>query len=375
MTDADTDRGESRKPTRPSRHAVIMRGLVAPFFGILAVASIVLGCLNATVWKPSSEIRAQARVAGARYIATDPKVLTLVDEQAELKVTGPSSSQEVCIALGSPKDVAGWTAGKDYVRITGLQDWASLSTHEAHDRSQAKGVKGQDVAFKDSDMWTRVRCGKGSARMNTTSADADRVALIYLGKNANTSSSARVSLHWVRHSLPDFATPFYFVGALFVVLTVLSASVFAMPPHKRRKRELVSTATPVQEEVSIKDAVTGSLYSLKEAASLAAPGKSAHMVHRHGRVDAGGDTPFGTPAATGPVVHDPGNRNLPAEQSQELDLSALGIQDQETAAPEPEGVGEETTLISQNEFDEYLARLAAEETESADDGAEEGGQQ
>ena len=37
---------ETQKSERPTRHAMIMRGVVTPIFGLLAVAAIVLGVLN-----------------------------------------------------------------------------------------------------------------------------------------------------------------------------------------------------------------------------------------------------------------------------------------------------------------------------------------
>ena len=61
---------------RPSRHAKIMRGVVTPIFGLLAVAAVVLGYMNATMWKPSTEITASATMSGSRYVVTDPNVLT-----------------------------------------------------------------------------------------------------------------------------------------------------------------------------------------------------------------------------------------------------------------------------------------------------------
>ena len=76
-----TEDAETQKSERPTRHAMIMRGVVTPIFGLLAVAAIVLGVLNATIWKPSSEITASANVTGSRYVVTDPGVLPLVDNQ------------------------------------------------------------------------------------------------------------------------------------------------------------------------------------------------------------------------------------------------------------------------------------------------------
>ena len=74
---------------------------------------------------------------------------------------------------------------------------------------------------------------------------ASTVAIVDLGENV---TNAKVQLHWVRSEVPDFAMPFYLSGGLLAVLAVLCASVFAMPPHKRRKRMVEGTASAVIEE-------------------------------------------------------------------------------------------------------------------------------
>ena len=65
-------------------------------------------------------------------------------------------------------------------------------------------------------------------------------------------------LCWVRSEVPDFAMPFYLSGGLLAVLAVLCASVFAMPPHKRRKRMVEGMASAViEEEAPASIAVSG----------------------------------------------------------------------------------------------------------------------
>ena len=52
--------------------------------------------------------------------------------------------------------------------------------------------------------------------------------------------------------------PFYLSGGLLAVLAVLCASVFAMPPHKRRKRMVEGMASAViEEEAPASIAVSG----------------------------------------------------------------------------------------------------------------------
>ena len=97
---------------RPSRHAKIMRGVVTPIFGLLAVAAVVLGYMNATMWKPSTEITASATMSGSRYVVTDPNVLTLLDQNATITVDS-GSSQDVrgvgfvqgCCRMGRVREV------------------------------------------------------------------------------------------------------------------------------------------------------------------------------------------------------------------------------------------------------------------------------
>ena len=122
---------ETQKSERPTRHAMIMRGVVTPIFGLLAVAAIVLGVLNATIWKPSSEITASANVTGSRYVVTDPGVLTLLDKNTTMTVKSSSSKDETCVALASTKDAAGWVASeKSYQRISGLTSWTELGVQK-----------------------------------------------------------------------------------------------------------------------------------------------------------------------------------------------------------------------------------------------------
>ena len=225
------DERKSKSAARPTRHARIMRGVVTPILGLLAVACIGLGIMNATYWKPSSQIAASAAVKGTQYIVTDPGVLPLVDNQVTVSADAGSSDGEVCLALGSNKDVIGWLARQPYVRVTGLNEWTTLATTKVSAQGSAADAGDDAVAFKDSDMWTSVTCGTGTVKAETkVASDSGTVAIIDLGK----SSNATVRMNWVRQTLPDFAMPFYFAGGLLALLAVLAASLFAMPPHKRR---------------------------------------------------------------------------------------------------------------------------------------------
>ena len=102
-------------------------------------------------------------------------------------------------------------------------------------------------------MWRTVKCNAGSVDMqfkgaNTNNAE-DSVAIIDYGNRKGGS----VTLDWNRRSMLNFAMPFYLSGGLLAILAVLSASVFAMPPHKRRnKRAFAMVDASVPRRVTMR---------------------------------------------------------------------------------------------------------------------------
>lgn len=344
-------------------HARLMRGVVTPILGLLAVASIGLGLMNATEWKPSRTITAQTQVSGSRYVVTDPGVSGLVDDDVKVNVS-VGGAEKVCIASTSAKDATGWLSGETYTRVTGLQDWSTLSTVKATgDTSASADAAAEEqtgVDFKDSDMWRAVTCDERNVETEINAKDSSDVLLIDLGKKQN----ADVSLTWTRKTLPDFAMPFYFVGGLLAFGAVLTASVFAMPPHRRRNKRVVSGMAgqleeqeqqPI-EEVSVKDAVAGSLSGLASAFK-----PRSRRSRRHAAVS--------DDEIAQPTVVDPSARNLVADAAGDTEV-------------DDESVGEETSVISADELQAYFARLAQESGESfgmgtqtdaeADSGADSG---
>lgn len=359
MTEAQEEQKDSRQPAKPSRHAHFMRGVITPIFGLLAVACIVFGILNSTIWKPSTHVDAGAQLKDTQYVLVDPGVLNLVDQTVELTAsttdtptdepsgdTDNTDSQnqtqttdEVCIAIASAKDVAGWLSGEPYTRITGLSDWQHLSTQTEIAHGEASTSENQ-VAFKDSDMWQRVECSASTATIQLNDVTANQVALIDFNRSV---SSADIQLQWTRTTVPDFAMPWYFAGGLLAILAVLSASIFAMDQHKRRKvvDETVEI-TPKErntDETPIGVALAGSLSKLKPKKKT--PSDKPHRRHaRHGQGETTGSIP---------TVIDPHARNLVAEQEASADA------DHEANDQEP------TSVISDDEFAAYFMRLAQEE--------------
>lgn len=292
----------------------IMRRIVAPFFVVLAVLSVALGVANATFWKPNDVVIAYAQVTGTRYIVTDPGVLNLVDSKVRVSVAALRTRKPICVAVGLTKDVRGWVAGSPVQRITGLKDWNNLSVSEMSGKSTLQqdfntDIKDSDVKFQQSNLWPSVTCQLGLAKLSINTYDYVQTAgsasydhavatgaVLKSGKNSKKSSNRRysrsmrarsqaarrvllidlgdnvpaasVELRWRRHQVPDFATPLYFVGALFAVLALLAATIFAMAPHRRRNKQLAANSSGLlskqskDEEVTFSEAFSGTVHGM-----------------------------------------------------------------------------------------------------------------
>ena len=367
--DAAQQDSESAEIERKNRHrAKIMRGVVTPTLGLLAVAAIVLGVLNATIWKPSRVITATAQVAGEQYIVTDANVEGLVDSHVKVDVE-TKHSDTVCVALAASKDAAGWLGNDAYARLTGLADWTTLSVEKVASRSDGSQNKSDEggsdsVAFQDSDMWRSVKCGKGKTSVETQETNSTDVVFVDLGK----ATDSDVSFEWTRQVLPDFAMPMYFVGGLLAVAAVLTASVFAMPPSRRRKRVAVqSDAQPVDDsaaeagKVTVGQALAGSLSGF---ASLFGPKPKRRRRHAAGRAaESATESAAVDEEASQPVVIDPASRNLVADAADAAQSADIADAAEQTAA-------DETAVISPEELQAYFARLAQEIGDDAADEAQ-----
>ena len=267
ITPAEGKPDEPGPKKKTSRHKWIMRGVVTPALGLLAVASFAFGALNYTIWKPNPQVTATSASISQRYIVTDPGVANLGDPKVDVKVTSTSGS--VCVALGEARDVAGWVSGHSYTRVTGLSDWQHLTVEDASTKASgnADTDESNDVNFDQSDMWSQVKCGSGTLDVNWDISDGNQVLLIDTQAKTSAGSAASdsgagqsgdqakgdttLAFTWVRSKVLDLGTPFMVAGGLLTVAAVATATVFAMEAHRRRnKRTLaaVPVAQPVNED-------------------------------------------------------------------------------------------------------------------------------
>lgn len=280
----------------------------------------------------------------------------------------------------------------------------SLNGSSNSDGSSNSGINSdansnQSVPFNKSDLWASSTCQLGLARLSVNLSDfvqthpdaymhtesgkrdenglnisegtkndagssssqstalrsqlARRVFLIDLGDNAK---NAYVEMRWRRHTIPDFATPLYFVGALLLIMAALSATVFAMSPHYRRNKRLIASRSMLLEaesnnkrvEVSIIEAFAGTFAELfgSHHKSKSSSSHARHGVHARKK-----------------------NKENISNQNNEQKYSVVIRDDNSSATSKSKESYEnikssdftdETAVISRDELQSYFARLAQE---------------
>lgn len=292
----------------------------------------------------------------------------------------------------------------------------SKSKSDSKDSASDASNKNKDVSFENSDLWEQRSCQAGIARlsvnlsdfiqsrsgvyMHTESGkrDADgveasisqksgrtnssdntsalrsqlskRVFLIDLGDN---SKNAYIEMRWRRHSVPNFATPLYFIGALFIVMAVLSATLFSMAPHKRRNKRFVASRSGAlesenkREEVSISEAFAGTFVELfgsrrkkKSSGSHARHGAHARKGKRNNEISADkqDDLKYS-------VVISADNSSLNSENNGASGASGTSGAKKSSENINPHDFNDETKVISRDELQSYFARFAQETYEDS----------
>lgn len=227
------------KSNASSKRVAIMRGVITPLFGVIAVISLIFGILNSTLWKPQHDISASTTQVSTQYLATIPGVLQLVDDTVTVDVKAEDPSTELCMEVSNQNDVSSWLDGAVYTQVSGMESWSALQTQQAK-TGEADTAEGADsLSFKDSDLWTQATCDTGEISVGSlTYNPQDALIVVSDPENPGMSDSAvkpyTLTLSWHRDTAPNYAMPFYAVALLFALLAVLAATVFSREHAGRR---------------------------------------------------------------------------------------------------------------------------------------------
>ncbi|GAA1709120.1 hypothetical protein GCM10009809_01710 [Isoptericola hypogeus] len=206
-------------------------GGVLVLLGLVAVA---LGVASATVWRDSDTVVATAEPVGdGTMVVTDPGVLGLVSGDVTVTATAPEG-QPVTVVVGRDVDVLGWVGKDPYSRVTGLQDWDTLTV----EAGQAAPADGEEEAAPSganpagSDMWIAETSEDGTATLRW-SDQPGRWTLLAAGVGEDAQAPT-LELTWPR----AVATPYLWpaVGA-GVVLVLVGLALFVVGVRRGRSRK------------------------------------------------------------------------------------------------------------------------------------------
>jgi hypothetical protein len=250
------DRKSDRKKRYQHKYQVILKFVVAPILALLAIASLVVGILFATVYRPSPKVNASTTTT-QRYVATAPGMLDLVAPKVTMTLT---SSAQICAAVGSSQDVAGWLANQQYTAITGLSTWQTLSAStkkmgdyprsiaapadapeaQTADSDKTETADAAGVPLSQSDMWDSIKCANtisftNDASTSASDSDSSKALIIDAQPTGDTPAQVDISFAWVRTQMPNISLPYYFAAGLLILAAVLCFVLFSLEPHRRRK--------------------------------------------------------------------------------------------------------------------------------------------
>lgn len=325
------------------RHVKIMRGIVTPVLGVLAIIAFVFGGLNATIWKPNPHVTVSTGTLSTNYVVTDPGVLALADNTVDISATAASGDQ-VCIAVTSARDATGWLSGQKYTRVNGLATWQNFTTQTSSTKDS--GDTGT-VAFADSDMWEQVSCNNDKTTLQWKGDGGDRVILVSAqGADPKANTKLDFTMSWTRATVPNFAMPFFFVGGLLTVMAILAATLFSLEGHRRRKRKTLENAhvTALTEEEMLDQ--DGKPHWMHAGSEPPSPERSRRRERRERRRR--------HHSHRREAVEEELREEREAEGPEVLDVTSVNLLQQNTPA------------VSTDELQEYFARLAAENAANAE---------
>lgn len=241
----DEETGEPEKAAKqrkPIRRSTLMRAIVAPIFTLVAVVMLVFGILNATTWKPIENVRVTTPQVSTRYLTTTAGVLQIIDDEVSISVQSTDPQADLCAEVARQADVSGWLSGIPYTRVTDMSSWHDLSVQSAQSGDVDDNTNMEAISFKGSDLWNQATCGTGSVNIPMQSYDPRDVLIVASDASevsllSDASAPYTLTLGWHREDVPNYAMPFFVVAALFFILAILSATVFARESKRARRRK------------------------------------------------------------------------------------------------------------------------------------------
>lgn len=295
-----------------------MRKIVGAALATCGLIVVLTAIALATVWKPSGIVTAQVN-PGAELVRTAPGVLELVDTTVTITATD-SADADITLAFGTAVDTGLWAEGLDYVTITGLTDWETLSVAKPDpvdvpsetpspaetatavetpaaeqppvaeapvEEVPAEEVPAEatpapeEVTIADilavSDMWTKVEQGTGSVELTYT---VDAPGITSLIATSSDGSAPAITLSWQGESDTSMVLPIALLGVVLaaagalLIISQIQRDKTEAANREVRQQKLARRASRAAAETSVLTKFDGDITDTSRHVQMAATGRA-----------------------------------------------------------------------------------------------------
>lgn len=198
------------------------RRTLALLLAALGAAAVLLGILSATLWRASNVVTLNAERPGAPVVVTEPGVLAMME--GDVTITAAAEPDEpVELVVGHGADTGAWVAGSAHQKVTGAQDWHTLSVEET---PADEGATAEVPSLFATDGWTAAQRGTQTAEITLDPAGQDLRALAI---GDGTGPAPALTLSWQR----DVETPWLWPGVILGALLLAGAIGLAVSDRRR----------------------------------------------------------------------------------------------------------------------------------------------
>ena len=219
----------------------MLRKLLAAALIILGLASAGLGLASGTIWRDSDSVVATATPAEGTIVVTDPGVLGLVNSNVTVRAFREDGG-EIAIAVGRDVDVTAWIGNDPYTRVTGLDDWQTLTA--VGTPASGQGAPGADPT--GSELWIQFSTAEGEDTLRWDDRPG-RWSLMAAGIG-DDAEAPTLELTWRREVTTPWFVPGIIFGSILLLLGLgLLPSALRSGSTGRRSRDLDEDAIDADE--------------------------------------------------------------------------------------------------------------------------------
>lgn len=223
-----------------------MKRILAIVLVLLGVVGLVLGRLGETTWAPATERTASVTLQEpGPAVLLDPGLLYVGGTQGTATVTGDG---DLTMITAANDDIRSYLEGTRYTRVTGLSDWATLTTETVD------GEAALPEGAKDADIWRTVDTSASPVTIDIQEFATEEMetnpqpyrALLFI-TDGEKAGATQVDITWPVDARNEWV-PYAYAGGATLAVIGLVLLVVSLSGRRREDEEALEEETVSQEE-------------------------------------------------------------------------------------------------------------------------------